>query len=91
VGQILDANPALVQMLGYPNREAVLVVNLTHLYANAEEWKQWQALIERQGIVRNFEAQIRRRDGTIIWVRNSASAVRDSENHVLYYEGAMVA
>lgn len=90
-GQILDANPALVQMLGYPDRNALMAVNLVHLYAAPEEWRQWQAQVERQGIVRNLEAQIRRRDGTIIWVRNSASAVRDNENQVLYYEGAMVA
>jgi PAS domain S-box-containing protein len=90
-GQFLDANPALLQMLGYPNRESLLAVNMVHLYVNAEECRQWQAIVERQGVVRNFEAQIRRRDGTIIWVRNSASAVRDDENRVLYYEGAMVA
>lgn len=90
-GQILDANPALIQMLGYPDRNALMTVNLIHLYADPEECRHWQAQVERQGIVRNLEAQIRRRDGTIIWVRNSASAVRDSENQVLYYEGAMVA
>jgi PAS domain S-box-containing protein len=90
-GQLLDANPALVQMLGYPTRESLMAVNMLHLYVNAEEYRQWQAIVEHQGVVRNFEAQIRRRDGTIIWVRNSASSVRDDENRVLYYEGAMVA
>jgi PAS domain S-box-containing protein len=78
-------------MLGYPNRDSLMAVNLVHLYANPEECRQWQAQVERQGVVRNLEAQIRRRDGTIIWVRNSASSVRDNENRVLYYEGAMVA
>jgi hypothetical protein len=47
--------------------------------------------MERDGLAKNFEVQMRRLDGTIIWVRNNASAVRDEQNQVLYYEGALVA
>lgn len=90
-GKLLDANPALVQMLGYPDRDSLLAVNLGHLYANPDERQQWQHLIERNGLVQNVEVQLRRLDGTIIWVRNNARAVRDEQNQVLYYEGAMVA
>jgi PAS domain-containing protein len=64
---------------------------LSHLYANTDDRQQWQKLVEREGLVQNFEVQMRRLDGTIIWVRNSARAVRDKQNQVLYYEGAMVA
>jgi PAS domain S-box-containing protein len=78
-GQIIDINPALVQMLGYPDRQALLAVNITDV----------QALMEREGVVRNFEARLRRHDETIIWVRNSARAVRDGDSRVLYYEGSL--
>jgi PAS domain S-box-containing protein len=90
-GQFLDANPALVQMLGYPDRESLLAVKMAHLYVNSEEYRHWQTTVERDGVAQNFEVQIRRRDGTTIWVRNSARVVRDGENQVLHYEGAMVA
>lgn len=90
-GQFLDANPALIQMLGYPDRASLLQVNLAHLYASTEERQQWQKLIGRDEVVQNFEVQVRRLDGTIIWVRNNARAVRNEQNQVLYYEGAMVA
>lgn len=90
-GKFLDANPALVQMLGYPSRESLLDVNLNHLYANTDERQKWQTLVERQDVVQNFEVQMRRLDGTIIWVRNSARSVRDEQNQILYYEGAIVA
>jgi PAS domain S-box-containing protein len=90
-GQFLDANPALVQMLGYPDRESLLAINMAHLYVNSDEYRQWRTKVERDGVTQNFQAQIRRRDGTIIWARNSARVVRDGENQVLYYEGAMVA
>ncbi|MEE9616749.1 MAG: PAS domain S-box protein, partial [Anaerolineae bacterium] len=88
-GQALDANIALVQMLGYPNRESLLTINAADTYADPEDRQRWQVLMEREGVVRDFEAQLRRRDGTIIWVRDSARAVRDADGRVLYYEGSM--
>ena len=88
-GQALDANPALVQMLGYPDREALLAVNAADVYANAADRRRWQAMMEHKGVVHEFEAQLRRRDGTTIWVQDSARAVRDSDGRVLYYEGVM--
>ncbi|MFB0536675.1 MAG: PAS domain S-box protein [Anaerolineae bacterium] len=88
-GQIIDVNPALVQMLGYPDWQALLTVNITDLYLDPEERRRWQALMEGEGVVRDFEARLRRRDGTIIWVRNSARAVRDGDGQVLNYEGSL--
>ena len=88
-GHILDANPALVQMLGHPDRESLLAASATDLYVSPEARKQWQALMEREGVVPDFEAQIRRRDGTIIWVRDSSRASQDDEGRVLYYEGSL--
>ncbi len=88
-GQALDANVALVQMLGYPNRESLLMVSAADTYASPDGRRRWQVLMEREGVVRDFEAQLRRYDGTIIWVRDSAQAVRDSDGRVLYYEGVM--
>ena len=88
-GQILDANPALVEMLRYPDRDSLLEVNAADLYVNAEDRRRWQALMEREGVVRDFEAQLRRHDGTIIWGQDSARAVQDGEGRVLYCEGAV--
>jgi PAS domain S-box-containing protein/putative nucleotidyltransferase with HDIG domain len=88
-GRILDANPALVQMLGYPGRESLLTVNAFDLYVDFEDRRRWQALMDRNGVVRNFEVRMRRYDGTIIWVENNARAVRDVEGRELYYEGSL--
>jgi PAS domain S-box-containing protein len=88
-GQNLDANHALVEMLGYPDRETLLATNAVDGYVNPEDRQRWQALMEREGTVRGFETQWRRHDGTTIWVRESARAVRDDEDQTLYYEGAI--
>ncbi|MBD1937094.1 PAS domain-containing protein [Microcoleus sp. FACHB-68] len=88
-GQILDANPAMVQMLGYPNRETLLAVNAGNFLINTKTLGRWQVLMEREGIVRDFEAQVRRYDGTQIWIKNSVRAVKDPQEQLLYYEGSI--
>jgi PAS domain S-box-containing protein len=88
-GQIVDANPTLVEMLGYPDREALLTVNAADLYLNPEERQRWQALMEGEGIMHAFETQFHRRDGTIIWVEDHAQAIRGANDRVLYYEGSL--
>ncbi len=88
-GQFLDANPALVQTLGYPTREALLVANANDLYATPDDQARWNALMEREGYARDFEIQVRRYDGTTIWLSNTARAVKDTQGQALYYEGSL--
>ncbi|MDI6791555.1 MAG: PAS domain S-box protein [bacterium] len=88
-GRIVDANPAMVEMLGYPDQRHLFSINAADLYVNPEERKWWQAMIESQGVVRDFETQLSRCDGAIIWVRISARVIRDDNGRVCYYEGSM--
>ena len=88
-GQTLDANPALVEMLGYPDRESLLAINTVDTYANSEHRLRWQSLMEGEGIIRNFEKQLNHHDGTIIWVNDNTRAIRDAEGHVMFYEGSI--
>ncbi len=88
-GQLLDINLAMIHMLGYPSREEMLAINAADLYADPEERAQWQALMDREGVVRYFEIRFNCYDGTIIWVNDVARAVRDEGGHVLFYEGSL--
>ena len=88
-GEILDANLALVEMLGYPDRESLLVVNLVDRCVNSEDRKRWEALMESEGIVRDFEVQFRRYNGEVIWIRDTCRAVRHDDGQALYHEGAI--
>jgi PAS domain S-box-containing protein len=87
-GQIIDSNPALVEMLGYPNRESLLAVNAAETYANPEDRIKWQSSMDLEGIVRNYEKQLRRLDAKIIWVEENTRAVCDADGRVVYYEGS---
>ncbi|MFH2066103.1 MAG: PAS domain S-box protein [Pseudomonadota bacterium] len=88
-GQFLDVNPAIIRMLGYPDREALLEVNAANLYLNSEDRERWRTVAERDGIVHDSEVQLRRRDGTIIWGRLTSRVIRDRKGQVLYYEGTL--
>jgi len=86
-GQILNANRELVHMLGYPDLESLLAVNVHDIYADPEDRTRWQAIIGRVGRVRNFEVQFRTYDGSMIWARDSGEATRDASGRVVYYNG----
>jgi len=87
-GMIVDANPALVRMLGYPNRDALLGNAATSIYARDGVRTRWLAEMEQSSTVTGFEAEWRCRDGSTIWVKENAYAVRSDEGHVLHYEGS---
>jgi diguanylate cyclase (GGDEF)-like protein/PAS domain S-box-containing protein len=86
-GQILDANPALVELLGFPDYDALLNTNTAELHADHEARGQEVSLLVQNNIVRGFELQLRRYDGTLIWVRDTVRTVLNAGGQVLYYEG----
>jgi len=88
-GQLVDANPALMEMLGYPDRDKLLAINTASLYTDPEDRVRWQELMEREGVVRDFEVRHCRRDGTLIWVKDTARTVKNEQGQVQLYEGSL--
>ena len=87
-GQVLDVNLALMELLGYEDREEMLAVNARGYYAHDVDRRRWRQQMERDGVVRDFEVQLRCRDGRVIWVRNNAQAIRDEVGRIIWYEGS---
>lgn len=88
-GVLLRVNPAMVRILGYPNREALLAVNISSLYVNPDERDRWRIEAEKSNGQFEKEIQMRRADGTVIWVRHSINVVRTNDGPILYYDGAI--
>jgi PAS domain S-box-containing protein len=88
-GKILDANPALVNMLGYPDRESLLAVNASEVFVSPSQRVHETALLEDEGVVLGYEIQIRRYDGKDIWARDTVRTVYDDRGLALYYEGSL--
>ncbi len=62
-GSILDVNPAMLEILGYPDRDGLLQVKSLETYVDSDDRKQFQHLLEEQGFVHDFTVQLRRHDG----------------------------
>lgn len=89
-GEILLANPALVDMLGYSSLEELRQRDLNNSGFEPDySREQFIQIIEQQGEVRGFESSWRRKDGTIIWIRESARVFKDNSGNVQYYEGTV--
>lgn len=91
-GQYLDINPALVKIYGYKSasdlRNGITDID-GQLYVEAGKRSEFVELMNRQGIVKNFEAQVRRRDGEIIWISENAREVKDGNGRLMFYEGTV--
>ncbi len=88
-GQILDANPALIELLGYPSRESLMAVNIRDVYADASMRRTLLEKLEREGKVHDLELRWKRYGGQIITVRVSARPIRDPSGRLLHYEGVV--
>jgi PAS domain S-box-containing protein len=65
-GRFIDFNDATLEMFGYDNREEMSNVSIPSLYAHSEDRSRFLNLIVRDGYVKEFPAQLKRRDGTVI-------------------------
>jgi PAS domain S-box-containing protein len=87
-GKFLDANPALLDMLGYDDKDEFLELDLARdIYLRPEERTLFQQMIEKSGRVIDYEVDFRKKDGTPITVLLTAHVRYDSKGKVLGYEG----
>ncbi|HPI27884.1 MAG TPA: PAS domain S-box protein [Candidatus Marinimicrobia bacterium] len=89
-GRILMANPTLVKMLGFDSFEELSKLNVEEegfvlKYPRSEFKKR----IETEGKVQGLESVWKRKDNSLIHVRESAIVVRDSRGVTKYYEGTV--
>lgn len=89
-GEILMANQSILDMLGYPDFETLSERNLNEEgYDPGYRREDFIDRIERDGRVLGLECAWRRYDGSTVFVRESARAVRDDSGRTLYYEGTV--
>jgi diguanylate cyclase (GGDEF)-like protein/PAS domain S-box-containing protein len=88
-GRILDANPALVHMLGYPSKDALLGVRVADLYEDPSDRERQRSLFENEDVLHNYETRLVRQDGQRIWVRDSCRAIQDATGKIRRYEGSL--
>ncbi len=91
-GHYLMANAALARIYGY-NTPEELMSSLTDisrsLYVQEGRRAEFVRLMQEHDTISGFESQVYRKDGSVIWISENCRAVRDTDGHLLYYEGTV--
>ncbi|MCF8229313.1 MAG: PAS domain S-box protein [Bacteroidales bacterium] len=82
-GDILECNRAFAQILGYEKGE-LINEKLADLYENPEERIKIKNLLDKEGVLHNFETRLKKKDGNTINVILNISVIQDGKN--IYYQ-----
>ncbi|MBN2711235.1 MAG: response regulator [Planctomycetes bacterium] len=86
-GKALECNDLCARLFGFENRkEFILGFMAPAFYVNAAERDQMLEIIREKGIVRSFELQLRKKDGTVFWGSYSAKFYPEDG----YLEGTII-
>ncbi len=87
-GKFLNANHALLDMLGYVEKDEFLNIDIANdLYVRPEERQKFKEMIERDGRVIDYEVEFKRKDGSTVPVLLTGHARYDQQGNVIGYEG----
>lgn len=86
-GKILFVSPSAEQLLGYSSEEAI-GKKMSEFYFDPDERKLFlNALQERGGKVRDYEAPLRHKNGSTVWVSTNARHHTDDNGNIIGVEG----
>jgi PAS domain S-box-containing protein len=87
-GAIKDINQAGVDLLGYRSKEEFLALgSMEEVHENPMHWQVFQKQVDRHGFVKDFEAGLKRKDGTRMHCLLSGNAIWGEGGEVVGYEG----
>jgi PAS domain S-box-containing protein len=90
-GKLLDCNDAFVRMLGHSSREDLLGRNVdAEFYTSPEQRSVFRREVEAHNFVRNFEVNLRRKDGSLLTALESSFATRDENGRIDCYQGFLL-
>ncbi|NMF97424.1 EAL domain-containing protein [Aromatoleum toluolicum] len=91
-GRYIAANGALARMYGYDSPDA-LIADLQdidrRLYVSSGRREEFKRQIAERGYVSDFESEVFRRDGSTLWIAETAHAVYGAYGELLYYQGTV--
>ena len=91
-GRYLAVNKTLARMYGYPSPDAMknsLTDIAAQLYVAPRRREEFKAIMDAHDKVTDFVSEIRRSDGSTIWISETARAVRDWAGRIVCYEGTV--
>jgi PAS domain S-box-containing protein len=89
-GKFIDINPAGVELFGYASKEELLNIDIAgDLYVNPEDRKIYGRMLHEKGFVKDYQLEMKRKDGRKVTVLSTSLIVRDEKGSVTAYRGMM--
>jgi PAS domain S-box-containing protein len=89
-GKIVSANPGLARMLGYSSPDELIetVTDVSkQLYKEPKNRSEFIRQLVEHGSVQDFETEVYRKDGELIWISINAHSIADGDGQIIYIEG----
>lgn len=88
-GKLVDINPAGMELFGYSSREEALNMPIITFYTNPSARAAFRKEIEIKGFLKDYQLELRRKDGEPIAVQLTATLVRDKAGKIAAYRGIL--
>lgn len=89
-GRLIDINPAGVEFFGYDSKDELLKADIAKdLYLNETDRARFKEKLESEGYVKNYEIEIKNKQGQNLTVLETASAVKDANGNIVLYRGIL--
>ncbi|NOZ75921.1 MAG: PAS domain S-box protein [FCB group bacterium] len=85
-GTLIDFNHSMEDMLGFSPTE-LRSISIENLYADKNDRRLFQQIIESRGYVKDYELTLRKKDGTLIDCLITSSVYRNTAGHIIGYQG----
>ncbi|OGP59910.1 MAG: hypothetical protein A2V65_07075, partial [Deltaproteobacteria bacterium RBG_13_49_15] len=85
-GRIQIVSPSVKEIFGYAPEE-IIGEKLAKFYINQEQRKDFLEFLNEKGEAKGYEALMRRKDGTAIWISTHAHFFKDDAGNILGVQG----
>jgi PAS domain S-box-containing protein len=89
-GKLIDCNNAFAGIFGYDSRDEAMQHFVEDFHASPKAREDFIAALQIGGTLLDFESQGRRKDGSLIWLLESASLVPGEEADLAEIEGMLI-
>jgi len=90
-GYFIDINQAGVDLFGYDSKNKILKLNLAqHLFFNPDEGKLIKEMVYRNGFIKDYEVELKKKDGIKVPSLMTSNLRRDERNNIVGYEGIII-
>ena len=88
-GKIVAVNPATVSLMGYNSPQEMMALSAASFYAEPTDRQKFLKHLEQDQGKNPIDLHLRRKDGSTIWCKVSATPIRDDTGELLYIDGTV--